>query len=419
LFIFCLPWQTIFLLRETFIENEKFQYASFGIYSFEIILLLWIILNLFRFDLDKFKRYFSKKNILAGIIFLFLLWSFLSTLWSDDKYLSFYFSLKLFLGAMMFYLIQNHSFNIKKIAGIFLLSSFLQSILGIGQFIFQSSFSSKILGFSAHPAWQGGTSVLQNDLGRWLRAYGGMPHPNILGGFLAISLILGIFLYWKMENEKKISRILVLIALALNFTALLATFSRSALLGFLLGFLSIIAYSVLKKQKIFFRKMFSIFSVFGAIFIIFFASYSEIIFSRLSDKSRLENKSLNERVEQISEARSIIKRNFLLGVGAGNYTVNLYHNDLKNTPVWKHQPVHNTFLLIFSELGIVGIFIFMAILFLSFRSIGEVFNKNKTDRIFFLSIFAIISISFLFDHWLWTSSSGLLLFWLLLGLYKE
>ncbi len=40
-----------------------------------------------------------------------------------------------------------------------------------------------------------GVSVLEIDGYRILRSYGSLPHPNILGGFLFVSIIVGIYLW--------------------------------------------------------------------------------------------------------------------------------------------------------------------------------------------------------------------------------
>lgn len=414
LFIFLLPWQTIFIIKENFIDGEKFQYTTIGIYLFEIVLMAWVAIHLI-----KQKQFFYKKNILNDLILLFLLWSTLSILWSGNKYLSVFFSLQILLGVVLFFLIQSLAINKNKAIGVLLVSSFLQGTLGIFQFVTQSTFSNKWLGISTHLASQGGSSVLENITGRWLRGYGGMPHPNILGGFLAVSLILGILFYIKIKNKDHYLKIIALIMLSVNFLALLFTFSRSAWLGLFLALFLILIYSFYKKQKTFFLKTFSFSLIFTAFFLIFSVGYFELILPRFSSESRLEKKSINERIEFLKQSKEIIKTNPIVGVGIGNYTNYLHENNSSNIPVWKLQPTHNTFMLIFAELGIIGISLFAGIIVFALKNIKKDFEKNKTEKIFFLSSLVILFIALIFDHWLWTTSSGIILFWLLLGLYKK
>ncbi|HHE45948.1 MAG TPA: hypothetical protein ENL05_01200, partial [Candidatus Moranbacteria bacterium] len=238
LFIFLLPWQTILIWREVFISKEKWQSETIGIYFTDIILISWVVLILskkLRKVISNFPAYqtgrqfpisnqiqnLSSRNIrdlksktLADLqtkipklkfpisnqiqitnylvpIIGFILWSFFSILWSPDKTLAFYFSLKLLLGAGLFFALQEIKINWRKFIVVFLLATVLQSALAIGQFTFQRSFSNKWLGMSNYESWQGGISVLENEGGRWLRAYGSFPHPNILGGYLALAFIVG------------------------------------------------------------------------------------------------------------------------------------------------------------------------------------------------------------------------------------
>ena len=69
--------------------------------------------------------------------------------------------------------------------------AFLQACLGIYQFFTQSSFACKWLGMASHNAQDLGVSVIETLSGeRWLRAYGGLDHPNIFGGFLCFSILI-------------------------------------------------------------------------------------------------------------------------------------------------------------------------------------------------------------------------------------
>src|SRR5260370_23461792 len=76
---------------------------------------------------------------------------------------------------------------------------------------------------------QGASVVILPIVGRWLRSYGSFPHPNILGGFLALSLAV---LTLHMDPRR---RRLGMAAVAMGLAALLLTFSRAAWLAILLG----------------------------------------------------------------------------------------------------------------------------------------------------------------------------------------
>ncbi|HEY4474370.1 MAG TPA: hypothetical protein VJC06_00380, partial [Candidatus Paceibacterota bacterium] len=75
--------------------------------------------------------------------------------------------------------------------------------------------------------------------------------------------------------------------------------------------------------------------------------------------------------------------------------------------------VHNIYLLIYSETGILGITVF--ILFLVFL-VKDFIASTKMDKLYhysFLTMFLSFLFIGLFDHFLWTLQQGRLMFWLL------
>lgn len=70
------------------------------------------------------------------------------------------------------------------------------------------------------------------------------------------------------------------------------------------------------------------------------------------------------RLELIKAALTIVKENLLTGVGLNNFIPNLPKVTNTFLNAWELQPVHNIFLLVFSELGIVGFVVFCFFFFL-------------------------------------------------------
>ena len=70
------------------------------------------------------------------------------------------------------------------------------------------------------------------------------------------------------------------------------------------------------------------------------------------------------------------------------------------------QPVHNVFLLILAENGVIGLLLFAALLLAVARNV-----KGKVKTALFLTILTYASV----DHFLWTLAQGQLMFWLILG----
>ena len=109
------------------------------------------------------------------------------------------------------------------------------------------------------------------------------------------------------------------------------------------------------------------------------------------------------------------------GVGSGNF-VNWLMVKEPNLPRNLYQPVHNIYLLVYSETGIFGIFVF--ILFLIFL-IKDFIVSTKMEKLYhysFLIMFGSFLFVGLFDHFLWTLQQGRLMFWLIcacLTLFKD
>ncbi len=411
-FVFLLPWQTIVILKEIEINNEKFQYGTLGFYLFEIILLSWIIINL------SILKECSNKKILFSVL-IFIIYSSLSVLWANNKLLSLYFLFPLFLGGLLFLILQKKLLNFKNFALTFISSITLQGLLGSYQFLTQSTFSNKWLGVSQHIAWQGGTSVIESSAGRFLRAYGGMPHPNILGGLLVIGLLLAIGAYLKTTYPEKRWRYFLLASILINFFSILTTFSRSAFLALFFGLLLLFAYNFYNNKKYQIKRLFLIISTLFILCIIFFNSFSELLSNRLEMTSRLEKKSISERAVFVKQAQKMILKHPIIGMGIGNYTSNLSKDNPRLKEIWLLQPVHNIYLLIFAELGFIGFSLFLFIIVSIVFDFIESFKKEDTNRVIFSTITISLLVIAIFDHWLWTTHFGIITFWLLLSFSRE
>ena len=146
------------------------------------------------------------------------------------------FFVKLLLAAGVFFLVRSMEIDSRKIVFVLMMAAVIQSGIGIAQFLSQSTFASTLLGMSTHEAWQAGTSVLKTDAGRWLRAYGTFPHPNILGGFLAAIFVVSVgYTLPSVEALKRNQRIFLVAGTIITLLGLLLTFSRSAWFGVALG----------------------------------------------------------------------------------------------------------------------------------------------------------------------------------------
>jgi hypothetical protein len=137
----------------------------------------------------------------------------------------------------------------RSISAWFVISVIPHAVYGIQQFISQSLPGCKYIGVAENQPWNKGTSVVEHGLYRVLRAYGGLPHPNILGGWIAVSLASLPELIRSARNKLAIYGWLG--AGLVLATALVDTFSRGAWVaaGLAFGAASLIAFFASKERS--------------------------------------------------------------------------------------------------------------------------------------------------------------------------
>jgi O-antigen ligase len=322
--------------------------------------------------------------------------------------LSAYHLLKLFELLLLMYYIKNTYINTSDFINFFFfifISGLAQSLFTLIQFIMQAPIGLSILGEYFGNITDPGVSTIIVNGERIIRSYGTFPHPNVLAGFLLVSLISGFLL---VSRGTKIIYTFVSCGTVIILIGLILTFSRTAWLGAGILIFSYIFYSLTFVKHSFTKYLLVSLIVFCSIILIFFRPY---LFSRASNVSEF-NSAVNYRISFNKFAYDLIKSNILLGVGVGDYIP----TTLKTPSLqpWQHQPAHNIFLHETAELGLTGLVAFLLIIFTAIRSTWN--SKNKQIRfVLLLGGFSIIIIS-LFDHYFVTIQQGQLIFFSFLGL---
>lgn len=443
-FVFLLPIQTRLFLKDASLGGYVYEPGRISLYATDILLIILLfIFFLINYRTKKKGEALKKHNkywwLIAGLEAVIVIGIFLA----EDKLLAFYGYIRFLLGVSLFWLIIKARFSLEKLILVFITSVFLQTIFGIWQSLMQSSPHSKWLGLASHEAFSSGAAVIEvAGGGRWLRAYGFFDHPNIFGGVLAVALLFACFeiLKYSLGGSKKmplgdskletkikekINRInipdnslkmLVLLSVVSTLTVgLFFSFSRAAILGIFCSFIIILFLTIVKRDLLKQRRILEVILIFGCVFFIFYNVYNDLMSTRVSVNTRLEEKSVNERVESVKIAGGLWREHKLFGVGINNYG-----NAVQEKIPWDegeyfmYQPVHNVYLLVLTEIGLAGLFFFVGILYYIFLNI---FKKAfvSTGAYLKLPIFIFILILFMFDHWLWSLHFGVLFFWLLMG----
>ncbi|MFA6107041.1 MAG: O-antigen ligase family protein [Patescibacteria group bacterium] len=464
LLAFVFSFQTRLILSPGELSGGYSEYGTISLYPVDLVMLLlaFILTILLALKADKIilkKIRFRGKMTLIGFMFFFLISSAASIVFASDKWLALFRFGWLAEGAFLFSVIVFSNYKTLRLFFFLGLGFSIQAGIAVWQFAAQSDFALKWLGMALHKAEELGVSVIEvSNPGelpeRWLRAYGGLPHPNILGAAMAGAGLFCLYFLLGRRSADRVGKYLPIGALTLFFIALLASFSRSAWIAFIFGFafifVAIMIGKNLSKRKI----MLEITLVLGMVFFVFFSLYGDLVLTRIKGEGRLENLSISERIGSSKEAWTIIKSHPFLGVGIGNYVLAEFGLRNSNRPAdgaagdqssavnrqlsagnfkaWDYQPVHNAFLLIWAESGILGLIAFIGFLasvayclfFAVFPrlaprpagSAGEDLTPERQQAVFGLAVIASLAIMMAFDHFWMSLHIGVLLSFLISAL---
>jgi len=426
LFVFSLPFQTRWIIYQW--GNGFNEWTSAYLYLTDILLIL---VFLFWFWRQKGQRYFkngfefSRRLKTAGFwLIIFLAVAFVSLAKARNIGLGFYGWFKLLEMAVLFFYLKFNLeyFNFRNLARIFVLSGFSQSIIAWFQFVKQESLGLKWLAESPLSLDKVGVAKIAANGVKMLRAYAGLPHPNLLAAFLFASIFFLYFL-WLSREHLLIGHLSFLAVFYCLFFALFLTFSRTAILAFLSAsfiYFIICLWQVVQTADIgLFKRLALVFLVFIFLSLFFFFAFRPEISSRFNISLKEEAVSL--RIFYNETALTTISRQPGLGLGINNFVWEI-RDELYLLAPWMHQPVHNIYLLIAAETGLLGLVAFLMFIFLSIMSLRGVPPWRDDEAISFISrnLFILLILSFLFiglfDHFFLTLQQGQLLFWLVLGL---
>lgn len=349
LLVFLLPSQLAyhFWPSYAFIFGIRVDYFAPTIYLTDILVFLLICLN--------FKLLVKCQKIFLWI----LIFAVFNIYFSSIYLVSLYRFIKIFEFISLAIIIKKYD-----ITKPLYYSLIFYSIIGISQFILgRTTGLFYILGERIFSITTPGIALV-DIFGRvFMRAYSTFPHPNSLAGFLGIGTIFLLRKNYKFD--------LWFIFPVLCF---ILTFSLSA-------FIAITVYFLLRSK---FNKYY--------IFIFLILSLLLPFVTRFQIPHSIFTESVGQRLTLAVEAGKVISQNFWTGIGLGTFP--------KFSSI--RQPVHNLFLLTFSETGIFGLLIVIYLLLKNF--------KKYTFLLFVLVVG-------LFDHYFLTIQQNMLLLSIVFSLW--
>lgn len=372
-----------FFVDESYVLGIPIDYRALTLYFSDLVILTYLAIFLTANLKNLLKIYHLRKNFIVALV-LFSLYLFITSLFvSSSKIVSTAASFK-FLEFTIFALFGSITLLrrqvFQKSLNLVALSLVWQSAIIIGQFIFQKSLGLTILGERTLDSSTVSIAHAQIFQREFLRSYGTFPHPNVAAAFLVIYLVIFLKLG---QNRWPLAKILTA---TLALIAIFLTFSKAA-------YLALAVFSIVSAAN--FGDLLKRVMVVAFLFMIAFRFVAEPQIASFAERLVLSQAALDITLE-----------NPFFGVGSGNFIASLANLNLFSLAETRLlQPVHNIFLLILAENGLVGLFLFGALV--------TTVIKNINPKTFALFIMLLIFSSV--DHFFWTLEQGQFLFWLALG----
>ncbi len=407
LLLFSIPFQTRKIL---YYSGWRFnEWQSISVYATDVLLgILFVFWAVHFFKSYKLQVTSYKFKNYDYFLFAFIAVSAISIKNSSNYAVSWFQFLKLVEFAGFYFYLKSYAidkFGFEKSLYPIFIGGIFQSIIAVAQFIKQSDLGLKYLGESFFNVDVKGVASFYNYYGdKVIRAYGTTPHPNVLAAYLFLTIFCFYFIW--LYKKHKYENVLFYFHLLVVW-ALFCTFARVT--AFLLGANYVIraCLMALRFPKSLRRdKVLKIVFFIGSIMILFTVLYWPEVVTRGTISG--DEDAVQLRVFYNKEAVSSFS---WTGTGIGDF-VNELESKVPAMAAYLYQPVHNIYLLIYAETGILGISMF--ILFLTFL-IKDFITRTKLARFHHYSLL-LLFLSFLFmglfDHFLWTIQQGRFVLWI-------
>lgn len=339
-----------------------------------------------------------KNNLTRSMLALIIIMAF-SVIYAGEKGLAISETVRFFTYFLLFFIIRYEITDEKfkqLLLKLYIVICFCIGVFGIVQHFTVIGLDSRFI-----YSYQFGDSV---------RITATYDNPNTYAAFVIFSVFPMIMLMLKSNNIK--NKLMYFIASGVMFVNLIFTYSRSSWLGFAVG---CIFLAIIYNWK-------WIFAVLG------FGGIAAIVPQISMRFGQIFDASVNEsRIKIWKTYIKVIKEHLLVGVGNGN-SISVYDKYVQTNPDlymkgFTRFPSHNSYLKVFSELGLIGIAAFILILFFAIIEVKKlIINTNNTFiKNFFMGLLASLSALYfmnLFDN-LMTVPKFTVFYWLMIAISQS
>jgi O-Antigen ligase len=362
------------------------------------------------------------RRVLLGPAFLrwpaagLVAFAWLGVPFATDPSLAAYNALRLVLLAALALYVLNEIGSLQRLAAPLSLMIAIQAVVAISQTIGNASIGLHAIGERILDPRVAGVSIVTTTTGRRvLRGYGLTDHPNILGGLLAVGLLL---VAATIANRAGAWASLHAVVFALGAGALVVTFSRSAWLGMAVGCVVALAMLAYQHRRAAAQR-FAI-TLIGGLLV---AAALAIPFRAALDSRAVgalngiptEVRSIDERGALASETNTIFVAHPLLGVGLGGLPLAM--RTAAPHFAYPSQPAHTVLLVVAAEIGIFGAACYAMLLVAPWIMLAIRRAAWSIELAGVSAALAALSVIGLLDYYPWTYAAGRIWAWLLLGLW--
>lgn len=407
-----------FWLDESSVMGVRIDFLSIILYATDIAWFLWI-LNKLRVGSCRFRV----KELFCFQNFILLLFVVINIIFAEARWVALYRWFRLWQWWVTWQLIRKKKLetrngkletqkiiknNLRWIVPLWII---FESFLGLAQVIKGGSINGIFWWIGERKFTYGGIGIAQIrffDEG-WIRAYGSFSHPNSLAGFLLLA-----WWYWRTnlppapffdKTGVKYFSFTRIFYWVVNWSAILGIVLSGSRVVWVLTLLMLIVEQLPLGKNFWKDRKFI-----GKIFL--FSGVIMLLLGLISINYRIKDflggwdiQSLQKREKLALSALKIIKDTPLFGVGLGNFLVKL--PSYQSAGFYWMQPVHNIFLLLWSEVGILGMLLFLVY-------ISESFLKIKWRKMYWFLL--IVGVSGMMDHYWVTLPQNSWLLAIILGL---
>lgn len=412
-YLFLIPWQARYIIAPFSAEIPR--YGDWSLYVTDALFLALVVLWFFYLRAERNKPHgdwHSLRLPLAAAL-VFFVYAFVSLCWTPHVLVGREQLFRLAQAMLTAMMVASGAVSQTRLLIALMVSGAAQGVLAIAQFFSQSIPASTLLGIAGQDPRDLGVSVVEYGDQRWLRAHGSFPHPNILGAFSGLAMLVAAKAYWNIRPKFDHLDIVAWISFILSFCALLFSFSRSAWLATALS-LAVLAIGCVMtisraERKALIVAIVKLGSVAAMLFVFFSALFGPLWINRGHDQSVLGKQSMTDRARLVEQANIISDGYRFKGSGLGSYMPLLTQTYLAQ-PTYAYQPVHNLWRLLVVEVGYKGVF--FALLALLFLAVTIWQQRN----LFAASAFVFMLFATWFEHFWYSLPVGLLMLAVVLAL---